>query len=181
LGAMGDGGAVFSTNSELINRISGRANHGRQEKYTHGTIGQNSRLDGIQAAILRVKLKYLPNWNESRRQCAEWYRDALAGLNGVSLPFASEDASHVYHLYVVEVENRDQVFDEMRNLGIGVGIHYPIPCHRQPALINHGYEAREFIKTEYACRRILSLPMFPELTRDQIDCVSDRLRSAIKS
>jgi dTDP-4-amino-4,6-dideoxygalactose transaminase len=181
LGAWGDGGAVFSKDRGLIDRISQRANHGRSDKYEHLFLAVNSRLDGLQAAILRVKLRHLAAWNAARRRAADWYREDLAGLGGVTLPTVAAQAEHVYHLFVVRVRNRDTIFERMKDAGIGVGIHYPIPCHLQPALKNAGYTTPSLPVTERAAREVLSLPLYPEITRAQVSAVAQALRDAVRA
>jgi dTDP-4-amino-4,6-dideoxygalactose transaminase len=175
LGAWGDGGAVFSRDTELVDRITMRANHGRTDKYLHEFIGRNSRLDGVQAAVLRVKLRHIDAWNAARRSVARRYTERLAGRNGIKCPTVAGDAEHVFHLYVVEVEDRDRVRAALNEAGIGAGVHYPVPLHEQPALKNLGYAPSALPITQRAGRRILSLPIFPEMTEDQIDRVSEVL------
>ena len=122
LGAWGDGGAVFTRDPDLADRISARANHGRRDKYLHDFEGMNSRLDGLQAAILRVKLRHIDDWNAARRQVASWYDELLAGHNAIKLPTTAAGAEHVYHLYVIQVDDRDAVRLHLDETGIGVGI-----------------------------------------------------------
>lgn len=181
LGAWGDGGAVFSRNAEFTDRVTMRANHGRTDKYLHEFIGRNSRLDGMQAAILRVKLRHIDEWNTKRRQVAAWYDEFLAGVNEIKRPAVLSDAEHVFHLYVVEVDNRDAVRQSLNEQGVGAGVHYPVPLHEQPALKDLGYQADAFPVTQKAGERILSLPMFPELTRDQAEQVANTLIAAVRA
>lgn len=181
LGAWGDGGAVFSRDADLIRRIDMRANHGRTDKYLHEFIGRNSRLDGMQAAILRVKLRHIDAWNERRREVAGWYDELLAGENAITLPVAHPDAEPVFHLYVVGVKERERVRQAMLEDGIGVGIHYPVPLHEQPACSDLGYTPADLPHTRDAGQRVLSLPIFPELTREQAERVADALKRAVWS
>lgn len=181
LGAWGDGGAVFSRDAALIHRIEMRANHGRTDKYLHEFIGRNSRLDGVQAAILRVKLRHIDDWNEKRRQVAAWYDELLAGDNAVTLPVVHPEAQPVFHLYVVGVDERERVRAAMVEDGIGVGVHYPVPLHEQPACTDLGYLAEDLPHTHEAGSRILSLPIFPEMTREQAERVALSLKRAVGS
>lgn len=181
LGAWGDGGAVYSRDTDLIDRITMRANHGRTDKYLHEFIGRNSRLDGMQAAVLRVKLRHIDDWNAARRAVAKRYTDRLAGQNGIKCPTTAGDAEHVYHLYVVEVEDRDRVRSALNDAGIGAGVHYPVPLHEQPALLNLGYAPNALPVTQKAGQHILSLPIYPEMTEDQVDRVCDALIDAVRA
>ena len=171
LGAWGDGGAVLSRNQELIERIQMRANHGRTAKYEHQFEGINSRLDGLQAAILRVKLRHLSEWNKARRQVAAWYDDLLDGVHGVQLPVTRPEAEHVFHLYVVQVEQRDKVLSGLKRNGIGAGVHYPIPLHEQPAYRYLELAPESLPRTHEVAPRVLSLPIFPEMTFEQVQRV----------
>ncbi len=175
LGAWGDGGAVFTRDKELADRIRMRANHGRRAKYEHEFEGINSRLDGLQAAILRVKLRHLPEWNEARRQVAAWYDELLDGVNGVQRPVTRPEAKHVYHLYVVQVEQRDRVLSELRRSGISAGVHYPIPLHKQLAYRYLGMTPESLPRTHEVAQRVLSLPLFPEMTCGQVHRVVEVL------
>jgi dTDP-4-amino-4,6-dideoxygalactose transaminase len=171
LGAWGDGGAIFTRDQDLAERIQMRANHGRKAKYEHEFVGSNSRLDGVQAAILRVKLRYLPKWNEDRRRIAAWYREGLADHNGVQLPTVLGDAVPVFHLYVVQLEERDRVLERLRGEGVGAGIHYPIPVHEQPAYSHLGMAPESLPVTHNLSGRVLSLPIYPEMSPAQVETV----------
>tara|TARA_B100000676_G_scaffold263301_1_gene274940 strand:- start:1003 stop:2148 length:1146 start_codon:yes stop_codon:yes gene_type:complete len=179
LGAWGDGGAVFSRDADLITRIRKRANHGRATKYTHDFIGTNSRLDGLQAAVLRVKLRHLEDWNEKRRRVAATYDRLLRDLNSVTLPITDPSAEHVYHLYVIQLDNRDRILKALSAQGIGAGVHYPVPVHMQPAYAHLGIAADTFPATNKAADRILSLPIFPEMSETQIERVVVALQASI--
>jgi dTDP-4-amino-4,6-dideoxygalactose transaminase len=181
LGAWGDGGAVFTRDSDLADRITRRANHGRRDKYLHDFEGMNSRLDGLQAAILRVKLRHIDDWNERRRQVAGWYDELLAGHNAIKLPTTATGARHVYHLYVVQVDAREDVRQRMDAGGIGVGVHYPVPVHEQPASAYLGLAPDALPVTSNIAKRILSLPIYPEMTRDQVERVAQTLIEAVGS
>ncbi len=180
LGAWGDAGAVFTKDSELALRIGRRANHGRSDKYVHATLGSNSRLDTLQAAILRVKLHHLDQWNAARREAAAWYDTLLADQPGIERVGTDPRALHAYHLYVVEVEDRDRVKDTLQAQGIGAGVHYPLPLHEQPAFGYLGYAPDDLPVTSRAARRVLSLPLYPEITRAQVERVAGALIAAVK-
>lgn len=181
LGAYGDGGAVCTNDDALADRIAKLRDHGRASKYAHDEIGYGERLDGLQAAILAVKLKYLEQWNETRRRIAQRYTRALAGVAGVCTPFEMPEARHVYHIYCVSVAgNRDAILATMQAHGIGAGIHYPIPLHRQAALAGRWPEGA-FPHSERAAASILSLPIYPELTDEAADRVVDALTAALEA
>jgi len=176
LGAWGDGGAVFSRSRGLIEHIRMRANHGRRAKYEHEFIGVNSRLDGLQAAILRVKLRHLAEWNEKRRKVAAWYDELLDGLDGIQLPVVADEAEHVFHLYVVQTSERDHVLDRLHKRGIQAGIHYPIPVHEQPAYAHLEIAPTSLPVTHALAQHVLSLPIYPEMTMEQVETVVEVLR-----
>lgn len=175
LGAFGDAGAVVSQDEALIEQIRMLANHGRLEKYTHKMEGVNSRLDGLQAAILRVKLRYLDEWNEKRRQIADAYREQLTNP-AIILPTVHENAEPVWHLFVIRLAEREQLQTSLKQEGIATGVHYPIPLHLQPA-----YEDRrasyQLPATERAAQEVLSLPMYPELQQEQIETICNAVSS----
>ena len=168
LGAYGDGGAVCTDNGNLAERIRRLRNWGGTIKYHHPERGFNSRLDTIQAAVLAVKLSHLADWNRRRREVAAWYREALRDLEDeVVLPVeAPWTVEHVYHLFVVQLRraSRDVVLKALQESGVGCGIHYPIPIHRQGAYTDLGLGPGRFPAAEAAARRILSLPLYPEMT-----------------
>jgi dTDP-4-amino-4,6-dideoxygalactose transaminase len=175
LGAFGDGGAVVSNDEDLVRRIRMLANHGRTEKYTHLIEGVNSRLDGLQAAILRVKLARLNEWNESRRKHAEHYLESLQE-SGVELPVVHPSAEPVWHLFVVRTPQREQLQARLREGGISSGVHYPVPLHLQPAYEYLQISEGTLPATEKAAAQVLSLPMYPELTPEQVETISSIVR-----
>jgi len=180
LGAWGDGGAVFSKNKDLIDRIKMLANHGRTEKYVHQHPGFNSRLDGLQAAILRVKLRHIEEWTQLRRDAAHEYTELLSHRRGISLFDTHPHAKHVHHLFVVQVKNRGVVMARLRSKGIQCGIHYPIPVHEQPAFSYLGYKPKDLPVTHDLCQKILSLPMCPEMAfMNKVDHVCATLLAAV--
>lgn len=170
LGAYGDGGAVVSQDETLIQRIRMLANHGRTDKYLHESEGVNSRLDGLNAAILRVKLRHLDAWNEARRRHAQQYTEILR-RSGAILPIVNSSAESVWHLFVLRVRDRDSVQIKLQKQGIAAGIHYPVPLHRQPAYDYLGVPEGSLPVTERVAAHVLSLPMYPELTQEQINLI----------
>ena len=181
LGAWGDAGAVYARDPALIDRITRRANHGRAGKYLHDFQGVSSRLDALQAAILRVKLRHIDEWNEARRNIASWYDGLLAGQNGIARPVTDPLATPVFHLYVVQVEDRERVRTALNERGIGAGVHYPVPVHEQPAFRDLGYKPDDFPVTNRIAKRVLSLPIFPEMTRAQVERVAAALIEAVRA
>ena len=178
LGALGDGGAVVTNDSDLARQVRLLREYGWKERYVSSVPGMNSRLDELQAAILRVKLKYLDHDNAARRAIAGRYTEKLSGA-GVTLPSARFEAFHVYHQYVLQVEDRDAVKDNLRARSVGTLIHYPVPVHRQPAYAD--YHSGGLEHTERAAGRILSLPMYPELSLDEADGVADDFISVTRA
>jgi dTDP-4-amino-4,6-dideoxygalactose transaminase len=162
---------LVTNDRNVAKRVEKLRNYGQEEKYHHATRGYNRRLDTLQAAVLRVKLKYLAQWNTARRQHAELYRGLLEA-SGVATPREAEYAESVWHLYVIRVEQRDAFKAHLASRGIATGIHYPIPIHLQPAYKDLGYERGDFPVTEAHAQGILSLPMYAELTREQIEFVA---------
>ena len=171
LGAYGDGGGITTNRSDLAERVKLLRNYGQRVKYHHDVKGGNSRLDSVQAAILRVKLKHLDDWNAGRGRAAEEYGKALAGQN-LGLPKVAPFSTHVFHLYVVQTGDREGLQKALDAAGAQHGIHYPIPIHLQPAMADLGYKTGAFPVSERIAPRILSLPMFPEITREQIQRVA---------
>src|ERR1039457_2923092 len=168
LGACGEAGAVTTHDAELAQKVRMLRDHGQNRKYYHEVEGYNGRLDAIQAGILTVKLRHLPEWTERRREAAARYREMFAQAGVAELePFEPEWAKAVYHLYVVRVPDREGLMRHLAEAGIGTGIHYPVPLHLQNAYASLGYRAGDFPVAEQAAREIVSLPMFPQLTGDQ--------------
>ncbi len=180
LGAYGDGGAVATNNEEMAHRIRALRNYGEKKKYLHTSMGRNSRLDEIQAAVLRVKLKHLDEWNERRRQHAKLYDQMLEPVDQVTTPTVASYGEHVFHLYVIRCEQRDQLRDSLAKNGISTGIHYPVPLHLQPACHQFGYKKGDFPITEKCAEEILSLPMFPELDGDEVIYISEKIKEFYK-
>ena len=167
LGALGEGGAI-TTNNEAIARTSKMLrDHGQAKKYYHDIEGYNGRLDSIQCAFLSVKLKHLAKWNDQRRAAAKRYNEMLADNHAVVLPVEPSNSKAVYHLYVVRVQNRQELQTQLGEQGIGTGIHYPVPLHQQKAYAHLGYKTGDFPITEKVAPLIVSLPMFPNLMAEQ--------------
>lgn len=175
LGAYGDGGAVTTDDPELAERIRVLRNVGQSSTYNHVAVGANERLDTIQAAVLRVKLRHLDSWNGHRRGHAAAYDEALSET-AVQTPQRAPWAEHVWHLYVIRTERREELREALRTRGIATGLHYPAPVHLQPALASLGHEQGAFPVAESWSRQLLSLPMFPELDRSEIDRVAAAIR-----
>ena len=167
LGAYGDGGIITTNDDNANERIRFLRNWGSKIKYHHEEIGVNSRLDTVQAAVLRIKLRHLDEWNEVRREHAAAYTEALSNISGISL--TSYDAGAVYHLYVIRAENRDEVLAALNEAGIGAGIHYPFAVHELKAYQHLGYEPGSFPMAEDWARRCLSLPIYAELPDDAVE------------
>jgi len=176
LGALGDGGAVATNRPEVAERLRLLRQYGWRERYVSDVAGTNSRLDELQAAILRVRLGHLEAENEARRRLAARYDAALAGLP-IALPAARPDDCPVYHLYVIRAAARDALAEHLRARGIGTGVHYPVPVHRQPAYAHLGYGPGSLPATEAAAAEVLSLPMYPDLTEGAVDTVAAAIRA----
>lgn len=176
LGAYGEGGLVTTNNSEYDRTIRMLRDWGAEKKYQHVLKGYNYRLEGIQGAVLRVKLRYLEGWTEARRTAAARY-DKLFSGSAVQAPQAASFARHVYHLYVVRTTQRQQWQEALQAQGIQTGIHYPTPVHLLPAYADLGYRAGQFPHSERAAAEVLSLPMFPELTAQQTDTVGAAVKT----
>jgi dTDP-4-amino-4,6-dideoxygalactose transaminase len=179
LGAFGEAGAVVTNNIALRDKIRTLRDHGQVRKYHHSVIGWNCRMDGIQAAVLQVKLGHLDKGNSLRREHAQRYNAAFDGIDEVITPRQVDYAQHVYHVYAVRVPDRDEVMSILRERGVQTAIHYPVPIHLQPAYEMLGYQMGDFPVSEQIAHEFLSLPMFPELTSAQIDFVTDALKSAL--
>jgi len=176
LGGYGDGGMVVTNNEVAAEKLKMLRNYGQKEKYHHEMKGFNRRLDTIQAAILQVKLKYLDDWNTARRRHALQYNHLFEDTH-VEIPMEAENIQSIYHLYVIQVDDRDRLKAHLQQQGISSGIHYPIPIHLQPAYRNLGYALGEFPITERAASRILSLPMYAELTSTMVEYVAEMIKN----
>ena len=176
LGAYGDGGAIVTGDPELVKRLQLLRNYGQSKKYHHDIQGFNHRLDTLHAAALRVKLRYLDDWNAARRRHADLYSELLRG-SGVGLPPVMPEVEPVWHLYIIRTSEREALREYLGERGIATGIHYPIPIHLQPAYAELGYHQGDFPYSEVASEEMLSLPMYAELTDEQIHYVADAVRA----
>jgi dTDP-4-amino-4,6-dideoxygalactose transaminase len=179
LGAYGDAGAVVSNNPELTDWIKMLRDHGSAQKYEHPILGWNCRMDGLQGAILSVKLRYLEDAIEARRVHAQHYKELLAGCPELILPYEQAGCRHVFHLFAVRYKQRDELLLHLKNKGIGCGIHYPTPVHLQGAYRYLGKQPGSFPIAEEYARQLISLPMFPELTTEQVEYVAEVIKAGI--
>jgi len=185
LGACGEAGMVTTGSAQIAERVRRLRDHGQTEKYRHAEEGYNGRLDALQAAILRVKLRRLTEWNERRRVLAERYRAGLRDLVGrgglLALPEEMPGANHVYHIFAIRVAGRDRVREALRQRGIETGLHYPMPLHLQPAYAWIGLREGSLPQAERAAREVLTLPLYPEMAEGSVDQVCETLRDAIET
>jgi dTDP-4-amino-4,6-dideoxygalactose transaminase len=180
LGAYGDAGAVLTDDADVARRVRLMANHGSAERYRHELVGVNSRLDTVQAVVLRAKLSRLPAWNAARRAAAARYDELLRDLDTVRCPSTMDGNDHVWHLYVVRVPDRDRVLADLLRAGVGAAAHYPVPVHLQPGFRWLGYAAGDFPVAEAAAAQVLSLPLYPGITAGQQERVAAELSKALR-
>lgn len=180
LGACGEAGAVMTNDAALAATVRKLRDHGQARKYYHEMEGYNGRCDALQAAALRIKLRRLPEWNAARRAAAARYLERLSGIPDVVAPKVADGCLPVWHLFVIQVDNRDTVAEALRDRGVGTGLHYPVPLHLQEAYRHLGGVEGALPVTEACARRLLSLPIFPGLTDAQIDYVCESLAAAIE-
>ena len=178
LGAYGEGGALTTNDDEVANLARSLRTHGESSRYLHKYIGYNYRMDGFQAAVLNVKLKHLDEWTKKRQGHASVYREILSGAKIKFLEDSPESES-VYHLFVVYVENRDQVRADLEKRGVETAVHYPVPIHLQEAFTHLGYKPGALPNTERACERVISMPVFPELTEEQVRYAASSLAEVV--
>jgi dTDP-4-amino-4,6-dideoxygalactose transaminase len=181
LGAYGEAGGVTTNSRKLADKVRMLRDHGQASKYYHAMIGMNSRMDGVQGAVLRVKLRHLTSWNHARIRNAALYRKHLDGIAGIGLPVQQEYAHHVYHLFVIRVHNRQELMAALADRGISCGIHYPVPIHLQDAYRSMGLGKGRFPVAEKSAEEVVSLPMFPELTEPQIVQVAAEIRNFLQA
>ncbi|MCD6578189.1 DegT/DnrJ/EryC1/StrS family aminotransferase [bacterium] len=182
LGAFGDAGAIATKNKELYDKMYMLRNHGRKTKYEHIVDGLGERMDGIQGAILNVKLRYIEEWTKRRIEIAKIYNENLANINGLKLPEINGH-QNVFHLYVIKAaKNRDKILEYLNDTGIMAGIHYPTPLHMQPVYYNrkYGKKYNDLPKSEDFAQHIISLPLFPEITDDEIEYIIQGVKNALK-
>lgn len=178
LGAYGEAGAIVTNDDRIAEYCRAARSHGEVRRYFHDFIGYNYRMEGFQGAVLRVKLRYLDDWSARRKAIAVRYRENLSAL-AIDLPLDDPQDECAYHLFVIYVDNRDAVQAELKTRGVGTAIHYPQPLHLQKALTHLGYKLGDFPHAERACRRALALPLFPELTDEQVLYVCEALSDIV--
>lgn len=181
LGTIGDAGAVTARDPRLLERIRMFCNHGRSRKHWHEFEGTNSRMDNIKAAMLRVALPHLEQWNSQRRQIAQWYMERLQGVEDIVLPFCRKDCEHVYHLFVILSRNRDELAGYLAQKSIGTGLHYPYALNQLPAYAYLQQGTGSFPVAEDVCSRVLSLPLFPGLTLEEVETVCSAIKDFYRS
>lgn len=179
LGAFGEAGAITTNDADLADKIRVLRDHGQSKKYYHSNIGWNGRMDGIQGAVLEIKLRRIEKATEGRRKNAARYRDLLNALENIVLPVEGDNFKHVYHIFPIRVENRDALMQRMCEAGVGCAIHYPVPLHLQEAYAHLGKKEGSFPIAERCSSEFLSLPMYPELTEEQVEFVADTLGSML--
>lgn len=179
LGALGDGGIITTNNEEIYKKLLILRDYGRTSRYKHMVIGYNSRLDTLQAAILRIKLKELNNWNNLRRQAASTYNELLEGVTQVISPYEAPSLKHIYHVYSIRTKKRDELLQRLKSKGIGALIHYPIPLHLQPAYKNLGYGKGDFPVAERIADEVISLPIYPYINQRQIKFIVDTIKQSL--
>ena len=179
LGAFGDGGIVVTNDNDVYQKVLMLRDYGRKGRYDHKVKGYNSRLDTVQAVVLAAKLKHLDQWNQMRNEHAAIYCELLKDVPKVVCPKILDDRSHVFQTFAVRVQNRDDVLEKMKEKGVGVLIHYPIPLHLQEAYKDAGYKVGDFPVAEQLANEVLSLPMFPHMKKDQIEYVVQSLKEIV--
>ena len=177
LGCYGDGGAIFTNDASLAEKIKMMANHGQRIKYHHNVIGVNSRLDTLQAAILSVKLKYLSDYESRRNAVADFYDGALIGIRQVKIPARVKNSTHVFHQYTLKVERRDELKKFLEEKGIPTMIYYPVPLHFQKAYEREGFGAGSFPVTEQLSRSVISLPIHTEMRTDELNYIAEQIKN----
>jgi len=176
LGAWGDGGMIVTSDDATAERLRKLRLHGGAKQYHHDEVGTNSRLDTLQAAVLLAKLPHLAGWSAKRREHAAYYTKALAGLPAVKPPFVDPANEHIFHQYTIRAQRRDALQAHLKKEGIGHAVYYPVPLHQQPCFAHLGYKTGSLPRSEHAAREVLSLPIYPELTRAQLDRVVEAIR-----
>jgi dTDP-4-amino-4,6-dideoxygalactose transaminase len=176
LGAYGEAGAVMTNDDGLAKKFKMIRDHGAEQKYMHEIYGHNYRMEGIQGAVLGVKLKYLSEWTEKRRAVVRKYKELLFNIEQVKLPVEKSYAKHVYHLYVIQATRRNELQSYLQEQGISTGLHYPVPLHLQPCFAHLGYKKGDCPNAEQLSDRCLSLPMFAEMTDEQINYVAEKIK-----
>jgi dTDP-4-amino-4,6-dideoxygalactose transaminase len=179
LGACGEAGAVTTNDAELAEKMAMFRDHGQSKKYNHAMIGWNARMDGFQGAVLNVKLKYLAAWNDARRKNADIYNDLLSDLDDPMIPHEADYARHMYHVYAIRVQHRDTLLKSLADADIHCGIHYPVPVHLQDAYYSLEITNGSCPIAETCAQEFISLPMYPELSRQQIEYVAESIKNFV--
>ena len=179
LGAYGDGGAVFTNTEVIANKIKQLRFHGSSQRYIHDYVGMNSRLDEIQAAILRIKLKYLNSWNKKRQEAARYYDLLLKDLKDIMLPIVKPNCEHIFHQYTIRTKKRDFLYDKLREIGIEALIYYKIPIHLQKAFSSLKEKNNPVPVTEKICNEIISLPMYPEISQETQQYIANTIKNIL--
>jgi dTDP-4-amino-4,6-dideoxygalactose transaminase len=177
LGCFGDGGAMFTNDDNLANVLRSVANHGMEVRYHHDRVGVNSRLDGIQAAVLDVKLRYHGDYTRARQRAAEFYDSAFRDVEQIKCPVRSADSAHVFHQYTIQTERRDELKAFLAERGIPSMVYYPIPLHLQKAFAGSGFKAGDCPVSERLAKRVLSLPMHTELDEEQLEFIVSNVKN----
>jgi len=177
LGAFGEGGAVVTNDDEIAEKIRMLRDHGSKVKYYHDMLGGNFRMDEIQGAVLSTKIDFLDKWNKLRRKAANFYNELLSEIDNIIIPYEDKDNKHAYHLYVIKVNHRNKLREYLHKCGIETGIHYPIPLHLQKAYQDLGYKKGDFPIAEQNSKEILSLPMFPGLSQEEITYIARQIKN----
>lgn len=180
LGSYGEGGGVATNSDQIAEKMDKIRNHGSKIKYIHEFVGYNYHMHGFQGAVLTIKLKYLDGWNKKRREIAQKYTENLKDIKDLALPYIQKDCEHVFHLYVIRTSFRDELKQFLNDNGIGTNIHYPYPLHLQESYKFVGYKQGDFPIAEEYASKLLSLPMFPEMTDEQVDYVVSKIKEFYK-
>jgi dTDP-4-amino-4,6-dideoxygalactose transaminase len=180
LGSYGEGGGVATNSDEIAEKIDKIRNHGSRIKYVHEFVGYNYHMHGFQGAVLTIKLKYLDGWNKKRREIAEKYSQKLKDIKDLALPYVQKECEHVFHLYVIRTSYREELKQFLNDNGVGTNIHYPYPLHLQESYKFLGYKQGDFPVAEDYAPKLLSLPMFPEMTDEQVDYVVEKIKEFYK-
>lgn len=180
LGGLGDGGMITTNNEKIHERLKKLRDYGRRTRYEHTSLGYNSRLDSMQAIFLSEKLKRLNKWNKQRSEAANLYKILLKDCAGIKLPQVDEECGHIWHIFAVRLKNRDMVMNRLLEAGIQTMVHYPVPLHLQEVFTDLGYKKGDYPISENIAKEVLCLPIYPHITKKQIEYVAEKLRSAVE-
>ena len=177
LGAYGEGGAVVTDDTDIVNHIRMLRDHGQSKKYYHDFVGYNYRMDGFQGAVLSIKLKYLQEWTDKRNNIAQRYNDGLRGIEGLQIASVRDNTISAFHLYVIHIKKRDELMKYLNEKGVATGLHYPVPIHLQKAYEHLNHKKEDFPITEKSTKECLSLPIYPEMNNVQLDYIIDCVKN----